>query len=436
MNGWKEEDLLKASYRGIEFKYIDIDDGFKKTIAKYDYPYVDGSDLEDMGLEARTVRLKAVFMGENYANLSAFIEALKEQGPGEVEHPLFGTFKAVPESVSIRHDERAYFADVDITFIEHKELTFAAPVYMASSKMGECSELIIESSTQAEDNLGSALDEEGIADDVSSEGLGESGFMAIIAGFTSKVRNAMRKINVVVSTVKGYINQATAPFKLITSAVSYATNLPGSILGSFAQGIESVAGAYIGLINAPGKFMDSFNFGLKKMEAVLGDFQGNKSMKASWHTTKASALTTSASIELAADESAENGESLSLKEYGSDIEVSRTQLMTIDEIDAIVVVVREAVNVAIEVVRDAYGDSGFDLELVLKAQALLIQETADQIRLKRERIIEYEVLSDSSLHVIAFNLYGDLNEAERLLRINKIIEPNFIKCGQVLRVYA
>lgn len=436
MSGWEKKDLARASYRQIEFDFIDIDDGFKKAVAKYDYPYADGSDLEDMGLESRSVRIKAVFMGETYNNLSAFIEALKEHGPGEVEHPVFGTFKAVPESVSIRHDERAYFAEVDITFIEHKDLTFTTPLYMASSKLSEDAGLAMDTGALAEGNLKETIEDDGIPEDMSSTGLGEPGFMATIAGYPGKVRDAMRKVDAVVGTVKGYINLSTAAFKLITSAVSYTANLPGDILGSFAQGIESVAGAYMSLINAPGRFTDSFDFGLKKMEAALGDFQGNKSLKASWHSTKAAALAASASIELAADESAENGGTLSLKAYGYDTEVSRTQLMTLDEIDAVVTAVREAVNIAIEAVREAFGDSGYDLELSLKAQALLVQQTADTIRLRRERIIDYEAPSDTSLHIIAFNLYGDMNEAERLLRINRIINPNFIKCGQVLRVYA
>lgn len=433
---WKKADLQQASYRQIEFDFIDLDDSFKKSVAKYDYPYTDGSDLEDMGLEARTVRVKAVFLPESYGNLSAFIEALKEQGPGEVVHPVFGTFNAIPETVSIRHDERAYFAELDISFIEHLDLKFSVPVSTAGAKLSEATTGSGSTMSAASSSLGASLEDKGIPSGIPTEGLGEPGFMSLIAGYTSTVREVMRDINTVVSTVKAYINEATAPFKLVSSFVSFATDLPGSILSSVSEAIESVAGAYMSLINAPGKFMASLEYGLDKIESALGDFEGDESLEASWHVEKSTALSVAAAIEFAADEATEEGRVLNLKPFGIDAEATRTQLMTIDEIDAVSAIARESINAALAAVRTAYGDTGYDLELGLKRLALIIQQTADTIRLRREKIISYEVPSHMPLHLIAFKLYGDFQEAPRLLRINRIKNPNFISSGTVLKVYA
>ncbi|MBI5561410.1 MAG: hypothetical protein HY894_00955 [Deltaproteobacteria bacterium] len=283
--------------------------------------------------------------------------------------------------------------------------------------------------------LDGALEDAGIPADIPAAGIGADGFMATLAGYASKVREGMRAIDSAVGAVKGYINQAAAPFKLITSVVNYATGLPGSILGSFAGAIESVAGAYTSLLDAPGKFTDSLNFGLLKIETALGDFGGNKAMKAAWSASKASALCGACAIELSIDEAAETGNGVSLTAYGMDSEASRSQLMTINEIDAAAAIAREAVNAAISAAREAFGDS-YELEASLKRQALIIQETADNVRLKREKIVDYEVPSDMPLHLLAFNLYGDINKADRLLRINKIRNPNFLKTGEALKVYA
>ena len=432
---WNPDDLKIATFRGVPFDYIDTDDGFKKATAKYDYPYVDGSDLEDMGLDARTVRLKAVFLPENYAYLEAFIAALKEQGPGEVVHPIFGAFQAVPDTVSIRHDERAYYAEVDITFVEHLELALSVPAMSAGTKVSEVSVETGNALNETAAGLDAAAEASGIPANIPTTGLGTAGYMATLAGYTAAVRDKVRAIDAAVGTVKGYINQATAPFKLITSTVAFATDLPGSILGSFAGAIESVAGAYTSFLNAPGKFTSSLNFGLLKIEASLGDFNGDKSMKAAWHVSKASALCGAAALELSIDEATEAGRGLSLTSYGIETDAARTQLMTLNEIDATAVASREAVNAAIAAAREAFGDS-YDLEASLKRQALAIQESADSVRLKREKIIAYDVPCDMPLHLLAFNLYGDINEAERLLRINNIRHPNFLKAGQVLRVYA
>ncbi|MBI5234730.1 MAG: DNA circularization N-terminal domain-containing protein [Deltaproteobacteria bacterium] len=432
---WNKDDLRQASYRQIPFDFIDVDDGFKKAAAKYDYPYADGSDLEDMGLEARTVKIKAVFLPESYNLLDAFIAALKEQGAGEGVHPRFGTFQAMPDTVSIRHDERAYFAEVDITFIEHLSLAVSAPAISAAGKAALAASEVNDTFFDADSALDLALKDSGIPTDIPTTGLGADGFMAALAGYSSRVRQAMAAINSIVGIVNGYVNQAIAPFKLITSTVAFAADLPARILGTFAGAIESVAGAYASLLNAPGKFTSSLNFGLLKIESSLGDFNGDKAMKAGWHVSKATAICSAASLELSIDEAAEAGESVSLNSYGMDSEASRLQLMTINEIDAVAAVAREAIVIAISAARDAFEDS-YELEASLKRLALIIQETADDVRLRREKIVDYEVPSDMPLHLLAFNLYGGINEAERLLRINNIKNPNFLKAGEALKIYA
>lgn len=432
---WNPDDLKQASYRQIPFDFIDVEDGFKKALAKYEYPYADGGDLEDMGLESRTVRLKAVFLPERYVTLGAFIAALKEQGPGTVVHPVWGTFQAVPETVSVKHDERAYLAELEITFVEHLEFPLFVAAISAETKAVSAAVETGNALDETDAGLGAAHEAAGIPTDIPTTGIGTDGFMATLAGYSSKVREAMRSIDSAVSTAKGYIDQATAPFKLITSTVAFVTDLPGSILGSFAGAIESVAGAYTSLLNAPGKFTSSLNFGLLKVESSLGDFNGDKSMKAAWHISRASALCAAAALELAIDEATEAGRNVNLKAYGIETDVSRGQLMTINEIDTMAAVSREAVNAAIAAARAAFGGS-YELEASLKRQALIIQETADSARLRREKIIAYDVPCDIPLHLLAFKLYGDINGADRLLRINNIRHPNFLRAGQVLRVYA
>lgn len=440
-------DLQQAKFREVEFDFVDIKDGFKKTIAKFDYPYTDGSDLEDMGLEARTVAMKAVFYGDSYENLQSFLDALQEQGAGEVIHPVFGSFQAIPETVSILHDERAYYAEIDITFIEHLDLSVTLDIASAASSASNVQTKNTDISQQSSDLAGGALQDAGIPADITTTGLGTSGFMAAIAGYTSSVRSAMNTISSAVGTVQSYINSATSAFNLITSTVTYLTDLPGTILNNVAGAIESAAGAYQSLIDAPGKFMDSLENGLTEIESALSDFtQGDGSdsssdiasnvLNAAYQVSQAQALAAAAAVEFAADEAAEKGRSLNLQPFGATGTVGRTQLMTLDEIDAVAASSRNGIAKAITAVRKAYGDTGYDLVVALKEQALTIQQTADSIRLRRERIIAYEVPSDMPLHLLAFNLYGDISGADKLLRINNIRNPNFLKAGETLRVYA
>lgn len=441
---WKDTDLKQASYNDIGFDFIDIEDGLKKTIAKYDYPYADGSELEDMGLEARTVKMKAVFMGENYIKLSDFLSALKEQGAKKVVHPILGSFDAIPDSISIKHNERAYYAEVDINFIEHKEISVVVQSYSADDRDATISESKTDTLTGTQDILYNQLNKDGLLAEIldgkalDPAKLGDVGFISTITGYTTNIKGLLKKIDSFVGKIKGYINKAMAPFKLITSTVKYLTNLPGSILSSIADAIETVASSYQSLLNGPGKFTASLNFRLLEIEKALKDFEGSKPLRAAWNITKAAALIAAVSLELKMDEEMEKAggqaSRLSLKYGGGEIE--RTHIMTITEIDEMVKIARESVNTAITSVRDAFGEKGYEIERSLKYQALIIQEMADVIRIRREKIITYEIPSDMPLHLLSFNLYGDISKSERLMRINKIKNPNFLKTGEVIRIYA
>ncbi|MCT8807938.1 DNA circularization N-terminal domain-containing protein, partial [Glaesserella parasuis] len=56
MSGWTMP-VQQASFKGVQFDVIAVDEIFDKAIAEHAYPFVNGADLEDMGLNPQTIKL-------------------------------------------------------------------------------------------------------------------------------------------------------------------------------------------------------------------------------------------------------------------------------------------------------------------------------------------------------------------------------------------
>lgn len=118
--GWTMP-LQHAAFRGVRFDVLNITDTFERAFVEHAYPFVNGADLEDMGLQPRQVQLQAVFFGKGYRiGLDKFIQAIQQSGVDVLVHPIFGRMpNMLCASASIRHgDEFVDYVTLDLTFIE------------------------------------------------------------------------------------------------------------------------------------------------------------------------------------------------------------------------------------------------------------------------------------------------------------------------------
>jgi len=124
-----EENLLDASFRDVVFDCVSTADDVAQALVEHEYPYVDGADVENMGLKARRVQVHAVFFGLDYdTRLQQFIRALEgadsllspEQAAtgGWLQHPVFGMLFCQVADHKITHQaEDVDEAHVDVNFV-------------------------------------------------------------------------------------------------------------------------------------------------------------------------------------------------------------------------------------------------------------------------------------------------------------------------------
>ena len=118
----KEGKYTSPSGKEHIFSYGDVSRETELKTGVYTYPMRDGARVQHQGKGAMTFPLECIFHGEKCMEAAtAFEESLIERGTGELQHPIYGTFKVKPTGNIVRDDKLVTSADqstVTITFTE------------------------------------------------------------------------------------------------------------------------------------------------------------------------------------------------------------------------------------------------------------------------------------------------------------------------------
>lgn len=257
---WQDQ-LQKASFRGVEFQVEADDAAFGRRVQLHEYPQRDKPFVEDMGRKAREISLTAFLVGPEYmAARDRLLEAVEQAGPGELVHPWYGRL-----AVSIKDDgcrvthsrDEGGVCRIRLTFIESGELAFPAAGAASGAKTllaaDALEELSIEQFAEgftldgfpawvADDALAAAGDMLGTLDGVLSSGiltnpagtlLGELGdLLAVPMNFATRLFGLYSKTAAVVQRLTAGADFSTANYRRASSAVRAAGQFPAASRGS------------------------------------------------------------------------------------------------------------------------------------------------------------------------------------------------------------
>jgi len=115
-----------------------------------------------------------------------------------------------------------------------------------------------------------------------------------------------------------------------------------------------------------------------------------------------------------------------------------TFILTVQDIENQVNIVRESIQSVIEDLNTFYGIDGQPVILSLQKQANLLTQLGKKLLLTSPIIITYIVAEDfEPLCLISHKLYQDFTRTDDIMRLNPWIKnPNFIMQGETLRVFA
>ncbi len=464
-------DLFDATLDGYDLEIETIDDQFEKVIVRHDIPKLNGAILEDMGLKARVIHIRCHFWDDGahqtYADHIDFLNHLKSQELFELIHPKYGPLQGSVEQVSIKADDQEQNAEIDLTFVES-----------LASNLADIEYELTDVEAPVEEAYADTLDdlEESVTDNILGQlGLAGEAFLEQALdplaplidqyhGLNAAARSYLRQVDAVVATIEATLAEITNSTNSLTATISFATNLPGRVVGALARCLERYAISYASLSSAPPRFVRSFQAAALDLEnrvevsrqAVAGSVGAASATAAITagnpvfaavpvvRVAAAAQMALSAGAMFKADEEVRqmlrrSEQTPSFAATGRYLkQAADQQIMTAIDLETTLATSREMIQGAIAATASGGNgtaeDSGRQSQNTLKTMARLLLEYANTVKLEREKIVAITLAHPLPLHLVCLMRGLPYNYAERIHSINRIPKPNMAS-GRV-NVYA
>ena len=427
--------MQTASYKGVSFEVININDSADRAVVEHLYPYLNGGDLEDMGLNPKQVQLQAIFNGNGYyTEVTRFIKMMEQRGAGVLVHPIFGRMpNMLCTSYSIRHDaENINYCALDLTF---KEATEAESIFVFESPIvGKIDGLFNQIDAlfaQGSEFWSAVMNVASIGFNWQARLLGIWG--GLYATFEA-VRNLFgldkKKYRVASSaSSKNYAQQANVAIQQLKEMVDFGVESASNRNAlTFSARLRNVTEAVAKVKAIP--------------KAVSEDETLNRSKTVKLKGSDVSELSMMLDLMTFAK----------LSEYSVQLVESEQETLITYELEELNRTVRAEALALINKIRQAQQAERSAVE---NAQTTAIYERAEGvIEALRQTAHDFTALIlsainkkpplvvracplNGTLHMVAHALYGDYTRADELLLLNPQIRlPNFIKEGDLLNAYA
>lgn len=404
--------LLDASFDGLVFEIVKTDDSAERAIVEHSYPYVDGSDVEDMGRGARHISVEAIFYGDDYeTRLQAFLAKLDQSGARELIHPVFGSIKkAQAARSSVHHDaENPDSASVSVEFIES---TPGNPFFdrsLASQKADAIPQHGALATASASDAAAKLIERLRTANPL-------AGLDTLREKMAGPLLYGMNFANTVLSglDVLAYPRAWANDISALVGGIVYIRDFGSSLTADWAS-IQSSLNAF----------------------SIFSAQASTATVPAPAQVTPGSEVTEPQAV-AAASATIQVNTAVALANASSYVLVSESVTPTLSpvEIEEICNKARSAIEVAIEQVRAIYGiEQSRTITEPLKDQGLAVQEAARAIIEARPPLIWHTVETPGNFRLLAHQWYGDHTRAPELYRLNGARSP-FVNTGDRIHAYA
>lgn len=439
-----EESLQDASFRGVRFDVINTRDSTSRDTAVYEYPYVDGGDVEDLGRKPRNLRVTALFWGDDYeTRLQTFLAALDVRGSAEMIHPVFGSmlYMQCIEYQASHDAENVDYCVVEVVFIQAKPniALFGAsdPLSQADIAFNQVQSVLDNAQTAIDDALAPLRTAKKWMKRAKSLAASALGMVTVLKG----------NLTGFISSTTDFINYPAAFMNDLQNALSLTSLSSKSSVssnpGSYAASSSDVTGT-------AGIVMADWNRGHTDLQTVaelpekIATGQTSSTVVIPTGTSIGGVieLTTAIKVQVALQLV------LDATDILSDQDISN--VLSPDDIEQIAGDTRLSLQVAITQIRETFADDTQNVSSTptasgvtwlpvvngLKELAVTVQEQASAVIAQRPPLTTRTVTSDTNLHLLAHLWYADYHRAPELLRLNSgIRNPNAIKAGDVINAY-
>lgn len=398
-----------------------LNDEMEKAIAKNEYPYTNGADLQNMGAGPSSTRFRVYFSGARYDEHKDFYAYIKNGSNFELVHPELGVKHGEIERITINYDSD-YVDTVAIGFTFIEQGVTAEPA-IVNSLAPAAEDLYVE--TRAEQV-------QMISDDLAVEFGAEgrviakiTGPVAATPGLTINGRFTASELEKAIETLDKIESGIVLPDSIVSLTEANDT-LAERFVYSLSRAIERVGESAGSAESTPSAFLTRFKKARDDLKKTLSFSVGQTQLlvgSAIYAVLKLAKYFERDDQARAKAKQLEDVEAFDIE--GKFLSPDpMPAVYTINELEKTVALAREMIQDALDLNRNLIS--------LREAAAMLIAHV-DITKLHRERIVIIDVTETLPLHALLLRLGLPASFAERVLTINNFWNPNFIT-GQV-KVY-
>lgn len=406
-----------------------IGDEISHAIAETKYPYKNGADLEDLGVDPETLKFSGVLINDeydrNYTELrNWFLSIFK--APVLLVHPKHGAVTGYPKNVSFSNDRRKRYAaftfDFVVAHVQPDTQSYTDP-YDANFEETQALNL------EVQESVAVSMQQTGVPD---IPGSSDWSLIDVWGSLGDAARSFGEATNKAMGQLLGTIESIKAPVDAINTTIDYMDSLSGTLTKAIQECCDSFVTLARKAGSNKGKSRASTATLVTNASTMLASLYGAPaSVRAAFATLAAATVATETAKQISDDEK-KMGESIAAERVAIDdaegrelASESEPYLLSPDELEDTLALARDFIQQVLPQAVNPYR---------LKKMAAMLSDAVLRIKLEYMTTKTINVTHETPLHKIALDNKLNYKAAERLCALNNAKNPTFMK-GEVL-VYA
>lgn len=409
-----------------ELKLVSIDDDISHAISSTTYPYKNGADHEDMGVNPEAFKFSGVLSNKDYDNnykslRKWFLSIFKK--PVELFHPDHGTIYGYPKTASFRNDRRRRFCeftfDFEVDEIQPDIQSYTDP-YQNNFKQAQALNL------EVQESVALSMQQTGVPDIPGSSDWSLIDAWSSLGDDARSFANATSKA---MGQLLGVIATVQSPVDAINTTIDYLDSLSGTL----TKAIQECCDSFVTLARKTGlnkgKTRASTATLVSSAFSMLASlYDAPASVRSAFATLAAATVATETAKQISDDEK-KMGESFAAERIVMDdaegrelAEESEVYLVTPADLEDTLALAREFIQQVLPQTVSPYR---------LKNMAAMLSDAVLRIKLEYMTTKTVDVSHETPLHKIALENGLNYKAAERLFALNNVKNPTFMQ-GKVM----
>ena len=409
-----------------KLKLVSIDDDISHAISETVYPYKNGADLEDMGVNPEAFKFSGILSNKeydkNYKSLRKWFLSIFSK-PVEFFHPDHDTLYGYPKNASFHNDRRRHFCeftfDFEVAEIQPDTQSYTDP-YEANFEEAKA----LNEEVQVE--VAETMQQAGVPD---VEGSSDWSLIDVWGSLGDYAREFAENTSKAMNKLLGAIETVKAPIDAINSAIDYVDSLSGTLTKAIQGCCDSFVGLSRRVTARKGRSRASVATLVTDLSTMLASLnEAPASVQASFATIAASTVATE-TAKLISDDEKKMGESISAESVELDdaegrplADETQPYLLTPNDLEDTLAISREFIQKFLPVAVSPHR---------LKKQAATLADAVLRIKMECMTTKTLDLSHDTPLHKIALDNGLNYKAAERLCALNDVKNPTFMN-GKVL----